>query len=139
MVEKEMTNPPADRRITIDNGLLGSELDQENFIKIRQCDDINQTYKKQAIFDNIKPESIFDLKFVQKWSKKKGFIRFIVLPAQQTSSEDKFATLIAEFKKKTEPSGKYYHTIAMMSPLEEVENLNLPKFKFSDYYPKDKK
>lgn len=130
MIEKETAKTSVDRRIVIENSIPGSELVQGNFMRVRQCDDINQTSKKQTIFDNIKPESIFDLEFVQKYSKKKGFVRFSAINAEK-SSEVEYVFLVAEFKKK-------YKMIAMMGPLEEVETLGLPEFKFLDYFPKDK-
>ncbi len=123
-----------DRRIVIENGIPGSELVQGNFMRVRQCDDINQKSKKQAIFDNIKPESIFDLEFVQTWSKKKGFVRFSAINAEK-SSEVEYAFLVAEFKNNKKRSEKSYTMIAMMGPIEEVETLNLPEFNFKDYYP----
>lgn len=134
MIEKEPTNTPAPEELLCDNGFPDSELDQENFIKVRQCDDINQKYKRQAIFENIKPESIFDLKFVQTWSKMRGFVRFSFAFAEK-SSEDEYAFLVAEFKSNIKHPRKSYRNIAMMFPLEEVETLNLPQFNSFDYYP----
>lgn len=104
-------------------------------MKVRQWDDINSKFKNQTILDNIKPESIFDLKFVQVWSKKKGFVRFLVSYGNSSCEVESFF-LVAEFKENTQHSGKSYHHIAMMGPREEIETLNLPIWNYFNYYPK---